>query len=423
MNNRELAGIIWLGVVFSYAFTREGGRSGIASLMRGVAQPKVLTILLLMGVYVAGLIFLGSQIGLWTPSLLGSSVAWFVGTGMVMLFRMERVYRDDRFFLHTCLWAIRATVFVEVFVNLYVFSLIFELILLPALAALALISTVAAADKDLTLVKKLADGVLSLAGVGLLIYVSARLVIELNAANGVNELRTFFLPVWLTVSAMPFIFFLGLWSSYEIASIGIDIATQDRRQRWIARLALARGLRLSASNVQAFSHYWAGKLVEATSFADARAVVDEFRASQEAAAHAAADEQDRLVRNAGMDGADAEGRRLDQREFAETRKALQWIATAQMGWYERDGHYRPDLVAILEPFDGLPAEHGIALAIARGGRSWWAWRRTVSGWCFAIGATDPPPDQWLFDGTDPPSGAPTENDSWGGHWGVDALNW
>ena len=43
---------------------------------------------------------------------------------------------------------------------------------------------------------------------------------------------------------------------------------------------------------------------------------------------------------------------------------------------------------------GLPRESGITLHVARDGQSWYARRRTVTGWCFAIGAAGPPPDQW-----------------------------
>ncbi len=41
------------------------------------------------------------------------------------------------------------------------------------------------------------------------------------------------------------------------------------------------------------------------------------------------------------------------------------------------------------------------------------WRRTVGGWVFAIGAGGPPPDQWEYDGPEPPTGFPGEDPGWG----------
>jgi hypothetical protein len=50
---------------------------------------------------------------------------------------------------------------------------------------------------------------------------------------------------------------------------------------------------------------------------------------------------------------------------------------------------------------------------AKKGRAWYAWRRTVTGWCFAIGAAGPPPDRWEYDGPEPPGGFPSKGRGWG----------
>ena len=57
-----------------------------------------------------------------------------------------------------------------------------------------------------------------------------------------------------------------------------------------------------------------------------------------------------------------------------------------------------------------------------------AWRRTVSGWCFAICSADgPPPVQWEFDGPEPPSGLPGKASEWDSRpfadEGLSELNW
>jgi hypothetical protein len=125
--------------------------------------------------------------------------------------------------------------------------------------------------------------------------------------------------------------------------------------------------------------------------------------------------RDRLKRYAGVDGTNEEGKRLDQREFAETKEALQWLASCHMGWYRNHGgQYRPDLPAILGDFTlhGLPKEHGIVMKVRRDGQAWYAWRRTISGWVFAVGAATKPPDQWLYDGANPPTRYPGTDASW-----------
>lgn len=39
---------------------------------------------------------------------------------------------------------------------------------------------------------------------------------------------------------------------------------------------------------------------------------------------------------------------------------------------------------------GLPQETGITMSVAKDGQAWYAWRRTITGWCFAIGAAGSP---------------------------------
>ncbi len=122
----------------------------------------------------------------------------------------------------------------------------------------------------------------------------------------------------------------------------------------------------------------------------------------------------RLVDNVGLDGWHADGRRLDEREFDETRNALRWLSTCHMGHYRNGGRYRSDLMPIVESYfvrDGLPEDHGVVMVVARDGQAWYAYRRTVSGWCFAIGARGSPPDERCYDGSEPPSTFPNEG-SW-----------
>lgn len=135
----------------------------------------------------------------------------------------------------------------------------------------------------------------------------------------------------------------------------------------------------------------------------------DFRYAQQEAARAEAEAQERLIRFAGVDGADENGRRLDRRKFVETVSALRWLSTCMMGWYRQGNQYRADLLDRLGDDvtgHGLGQPSGITMQVAKDGQSWHAWRRTVTDWCFAIGAAGPPPDQWGYDGPQPPSDFP-----------------
>ena len=127
-----------------------------------------------------------------------------------------------------------------------------------------------------------------------------------------------------------------------------------------------------------------------------------------------------------MPGTDEERRQLDRREFAETISALEWVAACQSGWYQNrsGGRYPKDLVEKLGDMfgRGLPPDHGIKLKVRKEGQAWLAWRRTITGWCFAVGGVGPPPNQWFYDGSDPPRGFPRSRD-WGERPFEQGPNW
>jgi hypothetical protein len=154
-------------------------------------------------------------------------------------------------------------------------------------------------------------------------------------------------------------------------------------------------------------------LATAETWGEARRIIDYHRAEsrvEEAKKNLAAQ---KLVRYAGVQGVDWLGRPFDQREFAETKRALGMLAAFHAGQYGA-GRYREDLFAQfghLLASDESP-DPQIASDVRRDGKAWFAWRRTVGGWFFGIGATRPPPDTWTYEGEDPPAGYPRLATRW-----------
>ena len=68
-------------------------------------------------------------------------------------------------------------------------------------------------------------------------------------------------------------------------------------------------------------------------------------------------------------------------------------------------------------------ETDVTMKVAPKGKAWYAWRRTVSGWCFAIGSAKAPPDQWRYDGAEPPTGFPGKDSKWGPTAFEQTINW
>jgi hypothetical protein len=315
-------------------------------------------------------------------------------------------------FRKAVLATVGATAVLEFVVNAKSFPLVVEVLLQPVVF-LAIVLPMVARDPEHRPVHSLAGWVAALVGFTALGWTVLAVIEQWAEIDRGQLLREAVLPVWLTVGAVGFLYPFTLYMSYEQLL---------KRMRWIAdgrsvwrqqfavlsyagpRLSVVRDL-LGAANHDVVHADGVRAAVRAI-----RHVRRERRA-QLAAERAAAQ---RLIDNAGLDGWDGVGQRLDQREFAETRRALQWLATCHMGHYRNDERYRSNLLPIVESQlvrDGLPEDHGIVMNVAVDGQSWYAYRETVSGWYFAIGASGPPPDQWCYDGPQPPAGFP-DDDSW-----------
>ena len=366
-------------------------------------------------------LWLGMRLTLWSPAFAKGTILWTIGPAMALLFSCAQIDsggNDLRFFRRTILATVSVAAFVEFVVNLYVMSLPVELVLRIVVPVLSLMIAVAGQKPEQKLAKVVCERVLALIGFSLIVLSLWQVSLHWHQLDARELLLAFALPVWLTVGLVPFLYLFNIYATYDVV---FRLASRDETSKgphWRSRLVLLSMLHLRVGNVRKFAAYgfFTRKLSEAQTFPAARGVVEEFLDVVRRTEQAELDEEERLRRYSGSQELDDEGRRLDRREFAETQRALHWLATCQMGWHRRCGRYRCDLLKLLnDEFTrlGLPREPGIRLHVAEDGQAWYAWRRTVTGWCFAIGAAGPPPDQWTCDGPEPPEGFPGKAKSWG----------
>lgn len=390
----------------------------IPAIAKQAAHPKILVPFIVLTAYVAALVFVGWLVGVWNSLMVKGTVVWFVGSALALLFNIEKVWGESTFFRGKALSLLAPTVFVEYFVNLFVLSFFAELILQPVLAVLLMLSFVAGKDSQYRLARKFSDGLLALAGISAITCTVVQLIRFWDHHDGPTLVLNFALPIWLSIGFLPFIYVMAAYAAYESSFIRIDffLSESESSSRRRVKLALLTTLRGSFRHVVGFVGYWVTEADSAGSFAATREVISRFLASKREEEAALKEEQTRLVKYAGIVGADSARRQLDRREFNETTDSLHWLAVCHMGWYNRNGKYRNDLIEILGYSfheKGLPDVHGITMHVAEDGQAWWAWRRTITGWCFAVGAAGPPPDEWEFDGPEPPDGFPGQDPRWG----------
>lgn len=428
-NSREWAILILLGVFAAIVMSRKGGRSAVTSVLRAGAHIEIVLPLAGIVIYTGLACWLGSAVWLWNTSLIKDTTVWFFTSALVLFWNFDKASKEPRFFRRRIKAVIGISVFIEFLSNLFTLHVVAELFVVTGIVFLSMLSAVAAMKSEHRVVKRMADGVLSVIVLGLLGYAVYRVATEWHTVFTLDKLREFVLPMWLSIGLLPYVYCVTLYSNFEMAFKRVDwMARNKQLSTWRAKIALLTTLHLRARDSGAFGGPWIRQLVEASTLKSARQTLKDFRQSRRDDVREKAEAEARLIRYAGCDGVDEEGRRLDRREFKETMSALRWVSTCQVGWHNREGRYRADLMTIMTgsfSMQGLPEPSGIELQVSSDGQRWYAWRRTVSGWCFAIGSAAAPPDEWRYDGAEPPNGFPGQDQIWGSRPFFDdvAQNW
>lgn len=425
IDNRELASLIWLLLLLGFAITKRNVRSSMGGVTRAFLSPKLLIPLVAYMAVLAGLVWLAEQIGLWDVKLLGSTIIWFFFSGFVLFMKTTDAGKAPHFFRDRFLDTVTMVAFFEFFVNIKPFSLPIEMLLVPTITVLAMMQILASYRPEHAVIRRPLQYILGSITLILVMVTVVGLVTDWPVLDKRALLQSFLLPIWLTLGALPLIYVLALVAGYEQVFLRMEILNEHRKPSLASRLGIALGLRGNVTDVSAFGGSHPRAAAEAGSVRGALAAVDSFKRQRAQRKAEETEQRRRLEQYAGVEGVDEDGRRLDQREFEEAKRALQWLATCHMGWYRQRGRYREDLLDVLGDFtsQGLPEKHGITMRVRNDGQAWFAYRRTASRWVFAIGAAKEPPDQWFYDGAEEPKGFPGSDSIWGETAHNTPANW
>ncbi|HXW59236.1 MAG TPA: hypothetical protein VEJ23_07130 [Solirubrobacteraceae bacterium] len=281
LNSREWAVAIWLAVGILACLTQPDLRRSFGSVVRSLLKPKLAVCFLAMGAYITIVVDVAARVDLWRPNMIGATIVWFFGSALVLLSAFVEAPKNPHYIRSAFVRAAGVAVLVEAFVNVYVFPLGVELLFVPVVAVLAMSAAVAEAKPELARARGLLHSLLSALGIGLLLYVTARVAGNLSSSSLALLLRDLALPIWLSVMLLPYVYLVGLLSTYEVAFLRLrfaDPATPRDLRR--AKLALILGVRGRARDIAGLTAPWPRRLVAAPTLADARRVVAELRAER-----------------------------------------------------------------------------------------------------------------------------------------------
>lgn len=412
-NSRQWAILIWLGVLVVWVLASKDVRRNVASALRTLATPKLSIPLALMTLYVTGLLAVGWSVGIWTPDLVTDTVFWFVGSALVLFFKLNEASQPG-FFHRTALATVELTVFVEFAMNVSVFSLPVELMLQPILAILFALAAYAASRPEYEQVKRALDVLLGVAGFVLFVFVVVRTVGQFGEIDWLTQGLGLAIPIWLTLGLLPFIGALSIWSRLDHIYVHVKAEAPTWKHTVRGMTVILARLGFRPRSLKAFVGHWPRQLAVADDFQQARSLVTDFIADQGRRQQEELDQLERRKRYEGSTAVDDDGRRLDRRGFDAAKTSLLTLASFQTGHFQRTGRYATNLEALLPTsMAGLieidPAQ--ITVNTNDPGDEYWMYTGTPANFYFGIAGRRGEHPTWLYASDSPPVGS-IDADDW-----------
>lgn len=259
-NNRERAIIIWVLVVLVGALFHKGFRTSIFRVLGILFQKKIAVVLAAMLLYVSLLVLLFYKMRLWDVFLIKDTTFWILGVAFVLLLNADRATRDENYFKKIVLDNLKLILVLEFIVNLYVFSLWVEIILMPLLFVIIATGAVAEMKEEDISVKKVIDSILAILAVFLTIFALISILRDYQSFATIDNLRAFILPPLLTLAYIPFLYLVALYMAYENLFVRLDIFWEKDKE--LVKFAKRRILILCLINLGKLHRFTKGNTQE-----------------------------------------------------------------------------------------------------------------------------------------------------------------
>lgn len=194
----------------------------------------IMYVLSLMIIYMSTIIYILSEMGLWNVHQIKNTLFWLASVGFMSLLKLETIKNDENFFKHSVVGNLKLLAIIQFVVGVYTFPLLVEVILVPILAFIGGILSIAGTDKKYFSVKRLLEYLLSIFGLVVIGYTLYMVFTNFGEITKEETLYDFIVPSLLTLFYLPFIFIMMVYSSYEQASFRLRYSIKKNWLRYTA---------------------------------------------------------------------------------------------------------------------------------------------------------------------------------------------
>lgn len=211
LNNREIAWLAWLSVVFIGILTQQQIREALWQCVKAFCAPQILRIVALMLAYVGVCTVILAAFHIWQWSNLKTTLLWTLTFALVTMLDVSRISEDDAFYGRTVNETFGATAALIFIAELESFPLAGELMLVPSLVFLGGLLAVAQTRPEVGHAKAFVESLVSIVGLSLLLYGVVCIWTRPDEFLSWATLREFAVPTLLSLMFLPFMYVLSVY--------------------------------------------------------------------------------------------------------------------------------------------------------------------------------------------------------------------
>ena len=280
-NNREIAVGLWLIALIVFATCFKVVRTSFAPIPK--AALPILVPLLLSFIPTTLVVWLLAYFNLWDLSILKETIYWVIGTGIIMFGKFNSVKGVKTLYKQTAKETLALVVVLEFIIWLYVFPLWAELLFVPFVTFIALLATVAKYMKTdgIKLTRKVLNGTQVFIGLVLMLLAFIGFARSPEVLFTFQNLELFLLPIILSSTYVPSVYFIALYSKYELVFNRINFPMKlNRKSKRNIKLAAIRRCGLSVYVTGEMIRHLAINLTTDTTKAQALKLIKTFDPKQ-----------------------------------------------------------------------------------------------------------------------------------------------
>lgn len=213
---------------------------------------KLVVVYLSIITYVSTIIFVLYRLDFWDMSLLKDTILWTFGSAIILTFSLKKIKRIVDFkplVINIFKW----TIFIEFIVALYSFNIFAELIILPIIVFLSATKAYSDTDDKYKTVSSILGKSLSAVGFIILAYTVYKVFTDAKTLFAISALKSFTLPIILSLSFLPFVYVLNIYMKYESLALRINFIIPDKKMRDVIKWEV---LKISHLNLSKYNNIY-----------------------------------------------------------------------------------------------------------------------------------------------------------------------